>query len=586
MKQTNFRFFKNTPLIDFQNTIHFSSNSERDSFFLEGNHYPELRIEKEDFNFVRDRSTVDLPVSYDDMRGVNYCTFKSDFEQTRYYAYVVSYEYIGSWEGQDTVRVYLLIDGIMTYTQGSVLETLPNLSIQRQHLTKNNYNNSIWELKNNDDILKTHTKSYFHTDRVLFDDLLVLITTSANLKGDFGNVDDPKVKTSFGKQYDKITSPLNLYACDIDDFNRLMTELSDYPWIGQNIKSLSLIPRIFMEDNLTRVSFSSNDSLSGINYLYSVTGIKTRKTTLLNELKKVSYNMNETMQLFGFDPEQEKHLLRNEYTTTELYNYSGGQLFIDNGQLNKNRGLEYWADIITGYHNEMKVFVDQYRVEDNITVNGGSYVNDSLVFDHFDDIPMLLDTFNLALAKTANQRQLAESNLVTNQIGTVMDSDASLKDRFMSAASLTSNISPSNLFGKFNDEYEYYRRQKAEQADLALDTPSISQQTNGNSFNIANDMFGIHIKYSKPSKSEMDKIRKYYKLFGYQVNDQSARLDKVNSMSICNYVQFSGSWTIPQADVSIIEMMKAQFENGVRFWHNNGTRNPMTQDVLNNIMVR
>ena len=99
-------------------------------------------------------------------------------------------------------------------------------------------------------------------------------------------------------------------------------------------------------------------------------------------------------------------------------------------------------------------------------------------------------------------------------------------------------------------------------------------------------MFGIHFKYSKPSDSEMNKIRKYYKLFGYQLNDQSATLDNVNSMNICNYVQFSGSWSIPNADVALIEMMKAQFENGVRLWHNNGTLNPMTQNVLNNQMVR
>jgi len=582
MKQTNFRFFKNTPLIDFQNTIHFKDNTERDTFFLEGGHYSELDIKGLDFNFVRDRSTIDLPVSYDEMQGVNYCTFKSEFEQTRYYAYVMSYEYLNP----SSIRVYLLVDGIMTYTQGGALERLPNLSIQRQHLTKDHYNDSIWELKNNDDILKTHTKSYFHTDRILFDELLVLMTASVDLQADFGTVDDPKMTTSNGQKFDFITSPLNLYACDIDDFNKLMNELSDYPWISQNIKSLSLIPKIFMQDNLTLLQFASNESLSGVNYLYRVTGKNTLKKTILDKLREKSYSMTETLELFGLDPEQEKHLLRNEYTTTELYNYSGGQLFIDNGQLNDPRGLAYWVDIITGYHNEMKVFIDQYRNEQNPSPNGGSYVNDSLVYDEFDDIPMLIDNYNLALSKSANQRQLAESKLVTNRAADVVDPNANLKDRFMNAASLTSNLSPSNLFGKFNDEYEYYRSQKAEQADMALETPSITQQTTGNSFNIANNMFGIHFKYSKPSPSEMDKIRKYYKLFGFQVNDQSGSLDQVDSMNICNYVQFSGSWTIQNADVSIIEMMKAQFENGVRLWHNNNTANPMNQDVLNNKMVR
>ena len=582
MKLTQFRFFKNTPLIDFQNTIHFGSEFERDQHFLDAGHYSEIEIKDKHFNFIRDRSTIDINVSYDDMRGVNYCTFKSDFEDQRYYAYVMSYEYIND----NNVRVYLLIDGIMTYTQGSVLETLPNLSVQRQHLTKSKYNENIWELKNNNDILKTYTKSYFHTDRILFDDLLVVITASVDLQSDFGHVDDPKIKTSGGRQFDKITSPLNLYACDIEDFNKLMRELSDYAWISQNIKSMSLIPKIFMEDNLTLMQFASTETLSGVTYLYSVTGGSTRKQTLLSELLNKSYTMKETLELFGLDPEQEKHLLRNEYTTTELYNYSGGQLFIDNGQLNTHRGLSYWVDIITGYHNEMKVYIDQYRNERNPSENGGAYVNDSLVYNQFDDIPMLIDNFNLSLAKSANQRSLAESKLLTNRVSNVMDSSANLKDRFMNAASLVSNFSPSNLFGKFNDEYEYYRSQKAEQADMALETPSITSQTTGNSFNIANDVFGIHFKYSKPSPSELNKIRKYYKLFGYQLNDQSTTLDKVNSMSISNYIQFSGSWTIPHADVSILEMMKAQFENGVRFWHGNGTANPMNQNILNNIMVR
>ena len=581
MKKTNFRFFKNTPLIDFQNTIHFKNDAERDTFFLEGGHYSELQVKDLEFNFIRQKSTIDIPVSYDDMRGVNYCTFKSDFENQRYYAYVINYEYLNP----ESIRVYLLIDGIMTYTQGNKLESLSNLSIERQHLPIDEYNRHIWELKNNDDLLKTNSKSYFRTDRIIFSDLLVLITASVDLQADFGTVDNPKMTTSYGKQFDSITAPLNLYACDIDDFNNLMLKLKDYAWISQNIKSLQLIPRVFMEGNLKKLTFASNETLSGVNYLFTVDGVNTNKEPLIRQLKEKSFSMTESYRLFGLDPIQEKHLLRSEYTTSELYNYSGSQLFIDNGQLNELRGLAYEADIITGYTTEMKIFIDQYRAETNLSERGGSYVNDALVFDSFDDVPMLIDHFNLSMAKSANQRELAESKLVSNRIANVMDSSASLKDRFFDAASLVSNFSPSNLFGKFSDEHEYYRNQKAQQADLALETPSISQQTNGNSFNIANQMFGIHFKYSKPSETEMNKIRKYYLLFGYELNDQSASLEKIDSMTLANYVQFSGSWSLENADVAIIEMMKAQFENGVRLWHNNNTANPMNQNILNNKMV-
>lgn len=581
MNLTQFTFFKNTPLIDFQNTIHFSSNAERDAFFLEGGHYSTLLLDDVRFNYIRDRSTIDLEIDYKDMRGVNYCTFLSDFEPTRYYAYVINYEYLND----NNVRVYLMIDPIMTYTQGSILENLPNLTIQRQHLTKAKYNDQLWELKNNGDIIKSTTKSYFHDEKVIFDDLLVVISSSADLQIDFGDENDPKMKTSYGKQFDKVTSPLNLYACDIEDFNKLMLKLSPYPWISQNIKSMSLIPKIFMEDNLSLLTFASNTSLAGVNYLYQVTGITTKKATLLSELGRISYTMDELYTLFDLDPINERHLLRDEYTTTELYNYSGGQLFINNGQLNNIRGLDLQADIITGYATELKVYVEGYRVNGGLySARSGAYLNDSLSFDHFDDLPMLIDNFTLSMAKSANQRSLAESKLVTNRIANVANPNADLKDRFFNAASLVSNFSVDGLFGKFTDEYEFYRTQKAEQADLALETPTITNQTTGNSFNIANGIFGVHMKFSKPSDSEMKKIKKYYKLFGYEMNDSSNRLDKVDSMSICNYVQFKGSWTIPHADVSLIEMMKAQFENGVRLWHDNGTPNPMNQNTLLNEM--
>ena len=580
MKATQFTFFKNTPLTNFQNTIHFNSNKERDDHFLSGGHYPTLTAQtSRPFNFIRDKGELIIAESYNNMRGVNYCTFLSEFENVRYYAYVIRYE----WAGDGAVRVYLLVDGIMTYTQGNVLETLPNLDIKRQHLSLAEYDRRIFELKNNNDVIKTYTKNYFKTDQILFDDLIVLISSSVTLKGNFGSVDKPKMKTASGKQFDYVTSPLNLYACDRDNFNKLMDKLSDYPWIAQNIKSMSLLPKIFMEDNLTVINFGSGDSLSGVDYLYNITGSRTNKKTLNAELVKLSKNYTELYNMFELDARDERHLLRNEYTTTELYNYSGSQFFVDNGLLNRKRGLKFLGDIITGHANELKVYVDGYRSE--YLGNRASHHNDSISVNQFDDVPMLIDSYNLALSKNANQRALAESKLVTNRASNLFSGDTSPKDKFFDAMSLASNLSPSNLFGKFSDEHEFYRSQQAEFKDMALEPSSVTNQTTGNAFNIANRIFGIHLKYSKPALSEMKKIRKYYKMFGYEINDSSSRLDKVNSMTICNYVQFSGSWFIPYADISINEMMKAQFENGVRLWHANGTADPTKQDVLLNKMV-
>src|SRR5699024_9459238 len=183
-----------------QNTIHSSSNAERASFFVRENHNPVLNIQHDNFNYIRDTSKDKISVKYADIQGVNYCTFESQREETRYYACVMNYEDLNTdmETGYDTVRVDLLIDGIMTHTQGNVLEQLDNLNIQRQHLPMKAYEEHLFELKNNDDILKTNTKSYFKTDSILFKDLIVLIVSSVDLMSDFGSEDNPKIKTSSG----------------------------------------------------------------------------------------------------------------------------------------------------------------------------------------------------------------------------------------------------------------------------------------------------------------------------------------------------------------------------------------------------
>ena len=146
-----------------------------------------------------------------------------------------------------------------------------------------------------------------------------------------------------------------------------------------------------------------------------------------------------------------------------------------------------------------------------------------------------------------------------------MDGGANLKDRFMDAASLASNLNPASLFGKFNDEHEYYRTQKAEQADMALETPGIMEQTNGTHLilQIIRSVFTLNIQ--NQLIQNWLKLKSIINCSALNSMISQTPLDKIDSMDICNYVQFSGSWTIPDADVSIIEMMKAQFENGVAY---------------------
>ena len=570
MKLTDFTFYKNTPFTDFSNTILFKDNKERDNYF---SIFDSINFDGIRFNFIRDRGMIRVSTPYHLLKGVNYCKFKSDFEDITYYCYVMDYQYLND----NTTEISLLIDGIMTFCQGNTLNKFKNLSVTRKHLSRTEYNNRIDELKNNDDVIKSYTKRYTHTDKLLFKDLDVLMQVSCSLSADFGEVDDPKIETSEGITFDKITSPVNLYVVTRSQFNKLMDKLSPYAWITQNIRSVSLVPSILLEGKKVKV----NPKSISFNYLYA---LRDNATTELNkfdtDLLKVSKTMTELYDMFDLDPKEDKHLLRNEYTTSEVYTFNGDQLLVDNGLLSDEYGLFFRSSYVMGYHNEVAVYVENYKSEKNVE---GSFLNDAIFIRDFDDVPIMIDNYNLSMSKTANQRQLTESKLVSNRLSNIADSGADPKERFMDGASLMTNLSPLNFFGKFVDEHDFYRQQQAEQKDMALDTNTITSQSNNNSLAIARDFFGLTVKHAQPTKKEWDKIKTYYKMFGYHVNDENATIDP-HTMTICDYVQFSGQFMIDGIDIALNEMMKAQFENGVRFWHYNGKNKPMEQNILQNKM--
>ena len=570
MKLTDFTFYYNTPFTDFSNTILFNSNSERDSYFNSA--FNRLNFSNLRFNFIRDRGTIRISTPYHVIAGINYCKFKSDFEpDVTYYAYVMDYKYIND----QTTEITLLIDGIMTFCQGNTLSKFKNLSVTRKHLNTGDYRVRLEELRNNDDVIKTFTKKYTTTNQLRFNELDVLIQVSCSLTAEFGDVDDPKIQTSEGITFDNITAPVNLYIVKAIHFNQLMDKLSKFSWITQNIRSVSLIPSILLEGKYTKVTPKSY-TFTHLNML------KDNETTYRNnfdlELNKISKNMIDLLKIYKLDPEEDLHLLRNEYTTTEVYTFNGDQVLIDNGQLS-DKGLRFKSAYVMGYYNEVAIYVDGYKSAN--TSESGSFLNDAIFIRDFDDVPIMIDNYNLSMAKSSNQRQLAESKLVSNRIANIADSGADPKDRFMDGASLMTNLSPMNFFGKFKDEHDFYKQQQAEQKDMALENNSVTSQSNNNSLGIAERFFGVTVKHAQPTPKEWEKVKKYYKLFGYLVNDENSTVDP-RRMTIADYVQFSGQFMIDNIDIGLNEMMKAQFENGVRFWHYNGKSKPMEQNILNN----
>lgn len=580
MKTTEFVFFYNTPFTDYQNTVHFSSNAERDDYFLNGNHFSAYDYSSTPFNFIRDRSQVKLYMSWEEAQGINYCTFLSDFEDRRYYAFVNAIEYIND----KVIEMTLVIDTIMTYTQGNVLEQLPNVNVIRQHLPRSEYMRMLPNLRNNDDILKVSNKYYTANYLEQFGNNYVVFQSSADLSKEFGTKKEPNLETSKGLTYDFITSPVNLYIMTNGDFNNFMDKMSKYPWITQNFQKIQMIPEKFINSN-DLVDVSTDEDITGLMTLKS--GSTSNQWTLDN----LSLSFNQLQSYLGVTEDELQHLVRNEYVTIELYSWNGDVMLIDAGKIQKSTGLEFRTKSIIGYHNEVRVYPADYNsgeveqpilsTEGNVLIDTGSFLNTNITFNSFAEVPILIDNGVLQQAQQANRVKNAESKLITNRAKNIA-TGSDPKSKFYDTASIISNISPTQLFSKFNDEYDFYRDQKAEYKDLALQPPSTTSSEMGNAFQIANSINGLTMKIGVPAPVDVETLAKYYKMFGYELNDPNTTISPIDSMTVCNYLQISGTYTINGIDPTLMGMLKSLLEGGVRFWHNNGTSNPMNRNIQAN----
>lgn len=582
MKLTEFNLFYDTPFTDFQNTIHFSSNAERDTFFQDRYNMRSFSVP---FNFVKDRLTVNMPLSTNDTYGLNYCRFRNDYDSNRwYYAFIMNAEYVND----KVTKVYLVVDTVMTFTQGNFTSKIKNAYVKRQSLTNARYDYYRYMLANNGDTL-AFPKYYTLKDLKQFKNFYVVFMSSVDLTKDFGDEDDPKLRTSSGGIHDEIVSPLDLYCCKSkEQFTAMMNVLSRYPWISQNISNVAIVPADLVTDsNLTKTTNSHVTDLDAIEFY------RFNQRSKTNDLGAMfNYPTQEALNVcFGFPANAPSYLLRGEYANMELTGWNG-QRSIYEPQYLFNYKFTVKAQSVFGYHNEIRVYVDEYKTSsggenhpDNIP--RGTYVNDGIVFDSFDDIPVLIDNYKLAKANSAHQREYNNSNQVSSQLKRIGDSSNSLKDRFSAALSLTTSLTGGNVIGnalsKFNSEYEYYRQQQAQFADLAISAPSVGSQSTTQSFNIAKGIYGVTVAFSAIPESAVDIVERYYNTFGFDFSGQNVKIEPIDSMPLMNYLQFSGNWQLNDIPSQFVQQLQVTFENGVKLWHNNNTDNPFTQDLIKNM---
>lgn len=585
MKLTEIDFFYNTPFNDFQNFIHFNTDKERDDFFT-GRYNMKVYEPARRFNFVKDRLELRTRLTTLETYGLNYLRFRSMFDNDRwYYARVMDVRYINN----GVTALDLVLDVVTTFMQGDFTKDLGLVQVQRMSLAKNHiYKWRKWLMTNND--ILSFPKSYTRQFIEAWKNYFVVFTTSVSLLDDFGTEDDPKLKTSVGQTYDGIVSPVDLYCCKSqDDFTSLMKYLKDYPWISQNINNVAIIPsEVVDEADLVKVKDAKQDGINSANIYQFKNKGKTR-SFVMNNITLPKENFDE---YFNFDDSIPFWALRQEYANIELNAWNGQQVTLAPIFL-PDYGLKMIAQSTFGYHNEIRCFPDQYKDDGENNINGlyrGTYINQGITFDVFDDIPVLVDNYKLGKAQTAHQRALNNDRQISSRISDVLNPNKSLQDRFFNAVSLTTSLAgggvlgvAKNALGQFTSEWEYYRDQNAKFADMAISAPSVGSQNNSQSFNMSKGIFGVTVRFASIGAENMERVLTYYNTFGFDFSGQLLHLEKPDSLPMLNYYQFAGNWVLPGVPPQFMEQLKAQCQNGIKLWKNNGTDNPFTQNTRFNM---
>ena len=564
MKLTQFTLYKNTLFTDMQNTVHFNSNNERDNFFNNEFTGSNVKTFETNFNFRRDMGSLKVPELFENLMGFNYCKFVNGFDNKVYYAYIVSMKYLND----NTTQLDIVIDTVMTYTQGNILENLQNVEVIRQHLPQTIMNNRMDYLRNNSDTLQTSSMMFVDSTllggAVVFSDFYYIIQSAVVLDGDisqFGTEDKPKMRTANGSTFDGVSTPINLYLCSGELLTEWTSKMSDYPWIMQNVKTIIKIPSILIDTSKLETKNCAGVTMWRLAY-------KKESEKLVLPFQINEKRLREFLGLRS----NETYLLRDNVINCYLTDFRGNQLNFETGKIGEKNNIV--LSCVFGVTNEIDVYSEHYGERDTSVSKHGFYRDNQMTITQFDNVPVMIDNYTLNKANTAYSRQLENSRQLSGRVGAITGKDSTLNDRLFNAVSVYSNVfsgglmsAPAKAAGLFSNEYEYYRDQKAQLNQWKITPPTISEGSYSNSNLIKTNDYGIWLKVSRINDDELNNLRSYFGKFGFEAMSNDNRIYNVNSWKYCNWVQFRGNYVIPDIDRELFDVLKTIFEGGVRLFH-------------------
>ena len=297
----------------------------------------------------------------------------------------------------------------------------------------------------------------------------IVIMSNTDLEGDFGDVSDPKLRTSKGGVTDGMPSGARAYAISAANFRTFMANISEYPWVSQGITMITVVPRVFCQVSDTVVQ---------------IAGVNANLLASNPDVDGTDYAVHDVLGRYAI-PDRYKNLLKfytSPYSAIEVTGMNGGELVLknecmsltkeDNGWVGTGfstrsvcappqiRGLFYPKGYNSG--TSCREIAFNYLAPDggkySTWVRCGEFLDMALTFDNFPQLSIVNNMYLYYMASNANQLRYSFESADWSQ------------QKALTAASLSFNQSTQNMSNAWANQ------QVANQANWALS--DISQQKN------------------------------------------------------------------------------------------------------------
>lgn len=208
--------------------LYFTTEANRDTYFSSK---VVAAGSNTNFKFIRKNRAIKVQTHENTIENCNYMRFKNTGGMW-WYAFITNIEYVNP----NTSMVYFVIDSYQTFF---LQATFKECDISREHTANVTlWGNTVAESVDYGDYTIYQTQIIpFNVSKYLIVSTIDLAVSGRDSNG------NPYIEGAMGGIYNNAPSAVNIYLCDtMDILKRVVTALTNYPWVAQNIVGVYGIP--------------------------------------------------------------------------------------------------------------------------------------------------------------------------------------------------------------------------------------------------------------------------------------------------------------------------------------------------------